>query len=127
MTTRKASNIASRNKSLGREGQKIVKDKFLALFPDLEPDDIYSRPMGSPGEDLMLSPKARKLIPFDIEVKYSLRPSPLAAVEQAAAEGRSGYPPLAILGKRVLRKETQWYACLHLDDFLRLLGRKNNG
>ena len=36
-------------KSLGRQGQKKVRDIILKHFPDLEEDDVYSRPMGSPG------------------------------------------------------------------------------
>jgi hypothetical protein len=39
------------------------------MFPELEADDVTSRSMGCPGEDILLSPKARKLLPVCIEAK----------------------------------------------------------
>jgi len=39
------------------------------MAPSLEPDDILSRGMGQNGEDVMLSPAARKIYPFFIECK----------------------------------------------------------
>ena len=49
--------------------QQEVRDKLLETFPDLEPDDIKSTIMGDSGEDIQLSPAARKIIPLTIEVK----------------------------------------------------------
>ena len=46
-----------------------MRDKLLETFPDLEPDDIKSTVMGDSGEDIQLSPLARKIIPLTIEVK----------------------------------------------------------
>ena len=56
-------------KAKGRLGQQEVRDKLLETFPDLEPDDIKSTVMGDSGEDIQLSPAARKIIPLTIEVK----------------------------------------------------------
>ena len=56
-------------KAKGRLGQQEVRDKLLESFPDLEPDDIKSTVMGDSGEDIQLSPAARKIIPLTIEVK----------------------------------------------------------
>ena len=56
-------------KAKGRLGQQEVRDKLLKTFPDLEPDDIKSTVMGDSGEDIQLSPAARKIIPLTIEVK----------------------------------------------------------
>lgn len=120
MTTSKAGNRARRAKALGREGQKKVKELLLAAFPDLEEDDIYSRPMGSPGEDLMLSPKARKYLPFDIEVKYGKQVNLIRANQQAEAECRGKHTPLAV-GCYRLEKPQQFYCALKLEDFLDLL------
>ncbi len=109
-------------KALGREGQKRVRDILLKAFPTLEEDDIYSRPMGSPGEDLMLSPKARKLLPFDIEVKYGKQVNLIRACQQAEQEsrGRKGNKPLAV-GCYRLEKPQQFYCCLKLEDLLEIL------
>lgn len=111
---------AAYSKSLGREGQKRVKEILLKYFSSLESDDIYSRPMGSQGEDLMLSPKARKLLPFDIEVKYGKQVNLIRACQQAQSESRGKYPPLSI-GCYRLEKPQQWYCCLKLEDFLGLI------
>jgi len=56
-------------KAKGRLGQQEVRDKLLETFPDLHPDDIKSTVMGDSGEDIQLSPAARKIIPLSIEVK----------------------------------------------------------
>ena len=107
-------------KQLGRTGQKKVRDIILKHFSDLEEDDVYSRPMGSPGEDLMLSPKARKLLPFDIEVKYGKSLNLIRACQQASAESRGKHIPLAVGCYRLEKPET-WYCCLKFDDFLELI------
>ena len=56
-------------KAKGRRLQQKVRDLLLETFTELEPDDIRSTSMGVSGEDLQLSPAARKLIPFAIECK----------------------------------------------------------
>lgn len=108
------------SKSLGRQGQKLVRDILLKNFPELEEDDIYSRPMGSPGEDLMLSPKARKLLPFDIEVKYGKQVNLIRANQQAEQECRGKGIPLSV-GCYRLEKPKQFYCCLKLEDLLKIL------
>src|SRR5665213_2833496 len=103
------------SKALGRKGQKEVQKILLKAFPELEDDDIYSRPMGSQGEDLMLSAKARKLLPFDIEIKHAQQVNLIRANQQAEQECRSKHTPLAI-GSYRLDKPKQWYCCLKLED-----------
>ena len=56
-------------KAKGRGGQNEIRDKLLQTFPEFEPDDIKSTTMGDTGEDIQLSPAARKKIPITIEVK----------------------------------------------------------
>ena len=115
-----AGNRAARNKALGREGQTKVRDILLSAFSELQEDDIYSRPMGSPGEDLMLSPAARKKLPFDIEVKYGKQINLIRANQQAQAECRGKHIPLSV-GCYRLEKPQQWYACLKIEDLLNIL------
>lgn len=57
------------SKAKGRTGQQEVRDAILKSFPELEPDDCRSTAMGQSGEDLQLSPRARKLLPISAEVK----------------------------------------------------------
>lgn len=56
-------------KAKGRKLQKWVCQILLNLCPMLEADDILSRGMGQNGEDVMLSPAARKVYPLWIECK----------------------------------------------------------
>jgi len=54
-------------KQKGRLLQQWVRDKLLEYAPELEPDDIKSTSMGAGGEDVQLSPAARKMYPYQIE------------------------------------------------------------
>lgn len=56
-------------KAKGRRLQQWVRDHILALFLQLEPDDVRSTSMGAGGEDVQLSPKAREYVPYQIECK----------------------------------------------------------
>ena len=63
-------------KAKGRNLQNLVRDKLRkifveewTLFPKLENDDIKSQTMGMGGEDILLSPMAKKLIPYSFECK----------------------------------------------------------
>jgi hypothetical protein len=70
-------------KAKGRRLQQEVRDALLAAFPSLEPDDIRSTSMGASGEDLLLSPAARKLWPFYTECKNVEALNVWKAFEQA--------------------------------------------
>lgn len=56
-------------KAKGRRLQQLVRDAILDMFPELEPDDCRSTPLGTQGEDIQLSPKARATIPISVECK----------------------------------------------------------
>jgi hypothetical protein len=56
-------------KAKGRKLQQWVRDLILKRFLCLEPDDVRSTSMGAGGEDLLLSPAARKLLPLSFECK----------------------------------------------------------
>jgi hypothetical protein len=58
---------------------------LLENAPELEPDDIRSTSMGCGGEDLQLSPAARKRYPISIECKNQESLSVWKAYEQASA------------------------------------------
>ena len=108
------------SKQLGRIGQKKVRDILLEHAPQLGERDITSRPMGSPGADLILSEAAYKVYPFDIEIKYAKKVNLIRACQQAEEEARGDGTPLSI-GCYRLDKPTQWYACLKLEDLLELM------
>lgn len=56
-------------KNKGKRLQNWVRDLLLKYAPSLEADDIKSTTMGEQGEDIQLSPAARKLYPISVECK----------------------------------------------------------
>ena len=72
--------------------------------------------MGASGEDILLSPAARKLFPFSVECKVQEKLNIWSSLEQA--ENNSGsHTPLLIFK----RNRTKTYAVLELKDFIRLI------
>ena len=86
-------------KSKGRKLQNIMRDELRLAFPSLEEDDIKSQTMGMTGEDIVLSPPARKKIPFSFECKNVERLSFWATVEQCEANCKEGITPAIVVKK----------------------------
>jgi hypothetical protein len=82
-------------KAKGRILQKWVRDAILTAFTKLEPDDVKSTSMGASGEDVQLSPAARKLVPYQIECKNKATSQIHTYYEQAKTHGK--YEPLVIV------------------------------
>ena len=82
-------------KAKGRTWQQAVRDLLLKTFPSLEPDDVRSTAMGQSGEDIQLSPAARKLIPYQIECKAKARSQVHTWYAQAKSHGK--YEPVVIV------------------------------
>jgi hypothetical protein len=68
-TKRTPTNISRNNKQRGRSMQQEIRDAILTKFPTLQLDDCRSTSSGAQGEDVQLSPAARKLLPIQIECK----------------------------------------------------------
>lgn len=102
-------------KNKGKKFQNLIRDKFLDLFPELEPDDCRSTTMGMQGEDLQLSPAARKLIPYSIECKSNKRFAVYKILEQAKTHG--AYTPLVFLKQ----DRSDPLVVIELSEFLELL------
>ena len=73
--------------------------------------------MGESGEDIILSPAARDLIPFSFECKNQERLNIWESLSQA--EDNSGKHIPAVLFKR---NRTKTYITLDLEEFLKLIG-----
>lgn len=97
--TSKGISTAAR-KAKGRKLQQLVRDKVLEAFPSLEPDDVKSTAMGQGGEDVQLSPAARKLFPFSVECKRHKSFAVYGPYEQADANSGSAEALLVIQGDR---------------------------
>ena len=103
-------------KNKGKRLQNKVRDLILEKFQQLEKDDVHSTTMGDSGEDVLLSPAARKLFPFSIESKNQEKLNIWSSLEQA--ENNSGsHTPLLIFK----RNRTKTYAVLEFDKLLELL------
>ena len=85
-------------KAKGRNLQKWMRDLILENFTDLEPDDVRSTSMGAGGEDLQLSPAARRRFPYSVEAKNCERLNVWGAYEQAAANSGK-HEPLLVMKK----------------------------
>ena len=104
------------SKAKGRRLQNLVRDKLREKFTSLEEDDIKSAIMGTVGEDIVLSPAARKVIPFSFECKNVERLQFWKTVEQA--EGNSNGRTPVIVVKKNGRKP---YIALPLEVWLELI------
>lgn len=82
-------------KAKGRFLQKWVRDIILTTFPTLEPDDVRSTSMGADGEDVQLSPAARKAVPYQIECKNKAKSQIHTYYAQAKTHGK--HEPLVIV------------------------------
>ena len=106
-------------KNKGKRLQNKVRDLILEKFNQLEPDDVRSVTMGESGEDILLSPAARKLFPFSTECKNQEKLNIWSSLEQA--ETNSGdHTPLVIFK----RNRTKTYVVLEFDKLLELLDEK---
>lgn len=112
----------SSKKAKGRALQQLVRNLFREQFNGiLENGDIESRQMGGAGEDICLSPSAKKLIPFDIECKNQENISIWSAIEQAENNSTSDRIPMVVFKKN--RKQP--YVIVSLDNFMGLIYKKD--
>jgi len=84
-------------KAKGRRLQQWVRDRILEVFPGLEPDDVKSTSMGAGGEDVQLSPAARKQIPISVECKSRKKHAVYKTFEQAVSNAPDGMEPVLII------------------------------
>ena len=84
-------------KAKGRTFQQWVRDRILDTFPALEPDDVRSTSMGAGGEDLQLSPAARRNFPYSVECKANKSFAVYKIMEQATANAPDGSEPIAFI------------------------------
>ena len=97
-----------------------VQALILKWFPELEPDDCRSNPMGSDGEDILLSPAARKILPWNIEVKRKKKVGAARFMEQAGTHGE--HEPVALFRE----DRGEWYAVITADYLFQLVKAVNN-
>ena len=103
-------------KNKGKRLQNKIRDLILEKFNILEPDDVRSITMGDSGEDILLSPAARRVFPFSVECKNQEKLNIWEALTQAE-ENSGNHTPLVIFK----RNRSKTYAVLEFDKLLELL------
>lgn len=103
------------NKAKGRKGQQEVVKMLQEAFPKLHSEDFKSNPMGSHGEDVILSPAARKELPWNIEVKRKKKIGAARFMEQAAHHG--DHEPVCFFRE----DRGTWYSCITAEYLLELI------
>ena len=105
-------------KAKGRRACVEAKELLELYAPDLRPGDIEVTSSGATGEDLKLSPAARELYNFAIEVKCQESLNIWSALAQAAshAEGTDRTPVLFFR-----RNRSKLYVALDAEAFTRLV------
>ena len=103
-------------KNKGKRLQNNIRDLILEKFQQLEEDDVRSITMGDSGEDILLSPAARKLFPFSVECKNQEKLNIWSSLEQTETNAGK-HTPLLIFK----RNRSKTYAVLQLDDLMEML------
>ena len=108
------------SKAKGRRLQNFVRDKLRQIFikewtkmPRLEEDDIKSQTMGMGGEDIVMSPAAKKIIPYSFECKNVEKLNVWNALEQAETNCEGRTPVLVFK-----RNHSKTYIAIELDSWL---------
>ncbi len=84
-------------KNKGRQFQKLISESLQRLFwRELDDEDIGWCSMGAGGEDILLSPLARKHMPISIECKHRKSFAIYSILDQAKANA-GGYAPVAAI------------------------------
>ena len=104
-------------KGKGRRLQNFLKEKIYSYFPTLREGDVKTAVMGESGEDIILSPAARDIIPFSFECKNQERLNIWESLSQAE-ENCKDYIPAVVFK----RNRTKTYITLELEEFLKIIG-----
>ena len=85
----------------------------------LEPNDIESQVMGMSGEDIVLSPAAKRVIKYSFECKNQERLNLWSSLEQAESNCEDRNPVLVFK-----RNRSKAYVAIEFDHFIELIDEK---
>ena len=107
-------------KAKGRKLQDLVRDRLRSVFMEiLETNDIESQVMGMSGEDIVLSPAAKKVIPYSFECKNQERLNLWSSLEQAESNCEDRQPVLIFK-----RNRSKIYVAIEFDHFIEIVDQK---
>ena len=109
---------AASAKAKGRRSAKQLQRLLLEAFPELEEGDLIITPSGVNGPDLMLSPRAKKVLPFDFEVKNVERLNVWQALNQLEKRKNINSPVLVFR-----RNRSPMYVCMPIEVFIDLIAK----
>mgnify|MGYP003108830418 CR=1 FL=1 len=110
----------SSKKGKGRRLQNYVRDGLLKAFKSLEEDDVKAAIMGESGEDIKLSPAAKKKIGYSFECKNVERLNIWQAIEQSESNCEDRIPVVVFK-----RNRSKTYLTIEFNEFVKLIGEKN--
>lgn len=84
-------------KGKGRKLQQLVRDRLLSLSETFREGDIESTGMGQSGEDIVLSPHARDLLPISVECKSHAKFAVYTVIDQCKTNCPDGCEPVVVL------------------------------
>ena len=103
-------------KAKGRKLQNKVVEELRKAYPELEDDDIKAQIMGVSGEDIVLSPLAKRLIGLSFECKNQERLNLWDSLSQAETNCEDRTPVLVFK-----RNRSKTYAAIPFDFLIKLL------
>lgn len=107
-------------KNKGRKLQNLVRDRLRSVYTEiLETNDIESQVMGMSGEDIVLSPAAKKVIPYSFECKNQERLNLWKSLEQAESNCEDRNPVLIFKKNR-----SKVYVALEFDHFIDMIEKR---
>ena len=108
-------------KAKGRKLQDLVRDQLRSVFMEiLETNDIESQVMGMSGEDIVLSPAAKRVIRYSFECKNQERLNLWSSLEQAESNCEDRNPVLVFK-----RNRSKVYVAIEFDTFIDLIRGDN--
>ena len=105
-------------KAKGRKLQNLVVEELRKTYPELEDDDIKAQIMGVSGEDVVLSPLAKRLIGLSFECKNQERLNLWDSLSQAETNAENRTPVLVFK-----RNRSETYAAIPFDYLIKLLSQ----
>ena len=98
----------------------MVRDRLRSVFSEtLETNDIESQVMGMSGEDIVLSPAAKRAIRYSFECKNQERLNLWKSLEQAESNCEDRQPVLVFK-----RNRSKIYVAIEFDHFIELIDEK---
>jgi hypothetical protein len=110
----------SSSKAKGRGLQQWVVGKLHDAFPALEEGDIKSTSMGAPGEDVQLSPAARRAFPYSVECKSYASIAVYGWLTQAITNCPKGATPMLV----IKQNHSKPLVVIDAEVFFKLVGDK---